>query len=39
MINLGEDSIYLPKGYVVGFLESEYIDISEIMTENVSLKR
>ena len=35
MINLGEDSIYLPKGHVVGFLESEYTDISEIMTENV----
>ena len=39
MINLGEDSIYLPKGHVVGFLESEYIDISEIMTENVATKK
>ena len=38
-INLGEDSIYLPKGHVVGFLESEYIDISEIMTENVATKK
>ena len=39
MINLGEDSIYLPKGHVVGFLEPEYIDISEIMTENVATKK
>ena len=38
MINLGEDSIYLPKGHV-GFLESEYIDVSEIMTENVATKQ
>ena len=39
MINLGENNIYLPKGHVVGFLESEYIDISEIMTENVVTKK
>ena len=39
MINLGEDNIYLPKGHVVGFLESEYINISEIMTENVITKK
>ena len=36
MVNLGEDSVYLPKGHVVGFLESECIDISEIMTENMA---
>ena len=39
MINLGEDSVYLPKGHVVGFLESECIDISEIMTENIATKK
>ena len=39
MINLGEDSVYLPKGHVVGFLESECIDISEIMTENMTTKK
>ena len=39
MINLGEDSVYLPKGHVVGFLESECIDISEIMTENMATKK
>ena len=39
MINLGEDSIYLPKGHVVGFLESECIDISEIMIENMATKK
>ena len=39
MINLGEDNIYLPKGHVVGFLESECIDISEIMTENMATKK
>ena len=33
MINLGENSIYLKKGHVVGFLESECIDISEIIVE------
>ena len=38
MINLGEDSIYLPKGHVV-FLESECIDINEIMTENMATKK
>ena len=39
MINLGEDSVYLRKGHVVGFLESECIDISEIMTENMATKK
>ena len=39
MINLGEDSVYLPKGHVVGFLESKCIDISEIMTENMATKK
>ena len=39
MVNLGEDSVYLPKGHVVGFLESECIDISEIMTENMATKK
>ena len=39
MINLGEDSVYLPKGHVVGFLESECIDISEIMTENMATQK
>ena len=39
MINLGEYSIYLPKGHVVGFLESECIDISKIMTENMTIKK
>ena len=39
MINLGEDSVYLPKGHVVGFLEFECIDISEIMMENMATKK
>ena len=30
MVNLGEDHIFLSKGQVVGFLDPEYIDISEI---------
>ena len=30
MVNLGEDYIFLPKGQVVGFLDPECIDISEI---------
>ena len=30
MVNLGEDHIFLPKGQVVGFLNTECIDISEI---------
>ena len=30
MINLGEDYIFLPKGQVVGFLDAECIDVSEI---------
>ena len=30
MVNLGEDHIFLSKGQVVGFLDPECIDISEI---------
>ena len=30
VINLGEDYIFLPKGQVVGFLDAECIDVSEI---------
>ena len=30
MVNLGEDHVFLPKGQAVGFLDPEYIDISEI---------
>ena len=30
MINLGEDYIFLPKGQVVGFLDAECINVSEI---------
>ena len=30
MINLGEDYVFLPKGQVVGFLDAECIDVSEI---------
>ena len=30
MIDLGEDYIFLPKGQVVGFLDAECIDVSEI---------
>ena len=30
MVNLGEDHVFLPKGQVVGFLDLECIDISEI---------
>ena len=39
MINLGEESVYLSKGHVVGFLESECIDISEIITENMATNK
>ena len=39
MINLGEDTVYLPRGHVVGFLKSECTDISEIMTENMVTKK
>ena len=39
MINLGEDGVYLSKGHVVGFLESKCIDISEIMMENMAIKK
>ena len=30
MVNLGEDFVFLPKGQVVGFLDAECIDVSEI---------
>ena len=30
MVNLGEDPIFLPKSQVVGFLDLECIDVSEI---------
>ena len=30
MINLGEDYVFLPKGQVVGFLDAECTDVSEI---------
>ena len=30
MINLGKDYVFLPKGQVVGFLDAECIDVSEI---------
>ena len=30
MVNLGEDHIFLPKSQVVGFLDPECIDVSEI---------
>ena len=30
MVNLGEDPVFLPKGQVVGFLDPECIDVSEI---------
>ena len=37
MINLGEDYIFLPKGQVVGFLDVEYIDVSEIKLDIASV--
>ena len=37
MINLGEDYIFLPKGQVVGFLDAECIDISEIELDIASV--
>ena len=33
VINLSTDSIYLSKGEVMGFMQSQSLDISEIMTE------
>ena len=30
MVNLGEDHVFLPRGQVVGFLDPECIDISEV---------
>ena len=37
MINLGEDYIFLPKGQVVGFLDAECIDVSEIELDIASV--
>ena len=37
MINLGEDYVFLPKGQVVGFLDAEYIDVSEINLDIASV--
>ena len=37
MINLGEDYIFLPKGQVVGFLDAECIDVSEIKLDIASV--
>ena len=37
MINLGEDYVFLPKGQVVGFLDAEYIDVSEIELDIASV--
>ena len=37
LINLGEDFIFLPKGQVVGFLDPEYIDVSEINLDIASV--
>ena len=37
MINLGEDYIFLPKGQVVGLLDAEYIDVSEIELDIASV--
>ena len=33
VINLSTDSVYLSKGKVMGFMQSQYLDISEIMIE------
>ena len=32
-INFSTDNIYLSKGEIMGFMQSQYLDISEIMTE------
>ena len=37
VINLGEDYVFLPKGQVVGFLDAEYIDVSEINLDIASV--
>ena len=37
MVNLGEDNIFLSKGQVVGFLDPECIDISEIELDIVTI--
>ena len=37
MINLGEDYIFLPKGQVVGFLDAECKDVSEIELDIASV--
>ena len=37
MINLGEDYVFLPKGQVVGFLDAECIDVSEIELDIVTV--
>ena len=37
LINLGEDFVFLPKGQVVGFLDPEYIDVSEINLDIASV--
>ena len=37
MINLGEDYVFLPNGQVVGFLDAEYIDVSEIKLDIASV--
>ena len=33
VINLSTDSIYLSKGEIMGFMQSQSLDIPEIMTE------
>ena len=37
MVNLGEDYVFLPKGQVVGFLDPECIDISEIEFDTATI--
>ena len=37
LINLEEDYVFLPKGQVVGFLDAEYIDVSEINLDIASV--
>ena len=32
-INFLTDNIYLPKGHIMGFMQSQSLDISEIVTE------
>ena len=33
VINFSADNIYLPKGEIMGFMQSQSLDISEIVTE------